>query len=381
MAAEHVRGETRAFHLFPWFPRELRDVIWRACLPHRVVEIDIPLGSVAMGVWLLGDHSDYSGQDSGDEECNTHDVDRKGRGCHMARTTRINSAPPIISRVCRESRMVAFETGRLLRHEHRKACEGPDIRPHVDQQWFDPARDAVHLHYTIYLLPDRGVRVEGNPMRILHERVAGQRVRASLAYDYISCGGHRDIEWLESMALLEDLGEISVCLKVVCIHIDEGPAVQSGLFGTLGEERVVLVDALDHKHISKFCMVWQAHGSCYDPLTEAFFKQYVNDDSAIIEEDGIMTTVRDAVTEMQVEWLLNRWHALQAETPGLVPENIWENDPAALPDDRYIPTRLKWVPNRRHLWVEETYLQMPRFRPTIMFRLCIGRCPDMPGSY
>lgn len=38
--------------------------------------------------------------------------------------------------------MVAFETERLLRNEHRTLCDGPDISPHVDQHWFDPARDA-----------------------------------------------------------------------------------------------------------------------------------------------------------------------------------------------------------------------------------------------
>lgn len=53
----------------------------------------------------------------------------------MESTTRIDSAPAIISPICRESRMVAFETGRLLRNEHGKLGDGSYISPHVDQQW------------------------------------------------------------------------------------------------------------------------------------------------------------------------------------------------------------------------------------------------------
>lgn len=100
----------------------------------------------------------------------------------------------------------------------------------------------------------------------------------------MACGDRQKTEWSESMALLKDLGEISVCVKVVCIHIDEGPAVHSGLFGTLGEERVLLVDALDHQRVDKFRTLWMAHRSCHDPLTEAFFEHYIGDESALIKE-------------------------------------------------------------------------------------------------
>lgn len=317
---------------------------------------------------------DNDDDDDDDDRDHIHDVDKIGRGCYMEPTTRINSAPPIISRVCHESRMVAFETGRLLKNEYKKV--GPEIFPHVDQQWFDPARDAVHLHYTTWVHPDRGVSVQGNPMCILHtcKRASGQAVLASLTHDFAS-GGHREDEWSESMALLEDLGLVSVCMKVVCIHVEEGPAIESGVFGRLGEERVVLAEALDHEHIGRFRALWEAHGLCHDPLTEGFFKKYTDDDSTIIDNDETrLQTAREAVEEIQVEWLLSRWHEYGVKMPGLVREEVWEKALAAEPNDGYFFTRQRWVPNPHHPWVKDTYVQTPGFRPTIMFRLCTHKC-------
>lgn len=80
------------------------------------------------------------------------------------------------------------------------------------------------------------------------------------------------------------------------------------------EERVVLVKAIDHKLISKFRMLWQAQGSCYDPLTEDFLKRCVRHDSAITEETGVEISALEAVEEIEVQWLLNRWYGHEAET-------------------------------------------------------------------
>lgn len=70
-------------------------------------------------------------------------------GCRMRQTTRANAKPPVISRVCRESRRVAFVTGALL--EHRLTPQGQggdDLDGCVRQQWVDRARDVVvHLHH------------------------------------------------------------------------------------------------------------------------------------------------------------------------------------------------------------------------------------------
>ncbi|KAK4952421.1 hypothetical protein LTR10_009227 [Elasticomyces elasticus] len=99
------------FPLFPQLPLELREEIWRFCLPNRVHELDRPLAE------------------------NVYDVDEDHPApCHLQRTSLVNGYPPLISRVCRESRAVAHETGRFL--------------PLDQQDRIVEARDSVHLNWT-----------------------------------------------------------------------------------------------------------------------------------------------------------------------------------------------------------------------------------------
>ena len=69
------------FHYFPQLPRELRDAIWRLCIPQRVRE--------------------------------THRLDYYEifRPCASVKTSIENAKPPTIARICRESRLVAYEIG------------------------------------------------------------------------------------------------------------------------------------------------------------------------------------------------------------------------------------------------------------------------------
>lgn len=63
----------QTFTLFPKLPPELRRIIWEFCLPSRVFEV--------------------------------HDL-YKYDHCQLEATSRINTRPPIITRVCVESRLV-----------------------------------------------------------------------------------------------------------------------------------------------------------------------------------------------------------------------------------------------------------------------------------
>ncbi|KAB5578284.1 hypothetical protein GE09DRAFT_1089174 [Coniochaeta sp. 2T2.1] len=76
---------------FPNFPAELRLKIWRFCLPHRVAELDIPR---------------YRFFDEEDKE--------NSGGCLLEFTTCANGAPPVLTRVCYESRIVALSRTRRL---------------------------------------------------------------------------------------------------------------------------------------------------------------------------------------------------------------------------------------------------------------------------
>lgn len=78
--------QEKHFDFFSQLPAELRLLIWRLCLPNRVVELDYPWGQSVNFDPLLPP-------------------------CRSTRTTDLNRQAPVITRVCRESRLVAFETG------------------------------------------------------------------------------------------------------------------------------------------------------------------------------------------------------------------------------------------------------------------------------
>lgn len=95
-----------AFPKFSELPTELRRQIWRSCLPHRVAELDTPF-------------YEYYGM-----------VDRENSGgCLLEPTSRANAVPPVITRVCHESRMVALEHGGLLTDNSQINSELRDVVP------------------------------------------------------------------------------------------------------------------------------------------------------------------------------------------------------------------------------------------------------------
>lgn len=106
----------REFFLFPQLPLELRCFIWRKCLPHRVVEIDTVIGD------------------------DRHPI------CELFDTSYLNSLPPIITRVCRESRHVAFE-GVDVQASLDDAEEDDDWDSSLLMRWFRPRTDIIHLNW------------------------------------------------------------------------------------------------------------------------------------------------------------------------------------------------------------------------------------------
>ncbi|KAK3617411.1 hypothetical protein LTR22_026742 [Elasticomyces elasticus] len=121
------------FHCFPQLPLELREEIWRCCLPYRIRELDSPRPEI---IFLEPDPLVMSW--GGPTPCN------------LKHTTHVNGLPPMISRVCYESRKVAHEAGSLPppKDKFRAASEliwdAESIRC---TDWRDPTRESVHLNY------------------------------------------------------------------------------------------------------------------------------------------------------------------------------------------------------------------------------------------
>ena len=69
----------RTFHPFPKLPPELREAIWRLCLPHQVCELDLPVVELV------------------------YFEDAEDSPCTLADTSRVNLCPPMITQVCYEA--------------------------------------------------------------------------------------------------------------------------------------------------------------------------------------------------------------------------------------------------------------------------------------
>lgn len=196
-----------SFHLFPRLPQEIRDAIWRECLPRRVIEIHFPTEEEALDLPL---ESDDDGRP----------IDRE-LSCLMRNTSMINAKPPIISRVCRESRGVAFETGAIL--EHPRDPQEPLLYHRIKKHWVDRARDTVvHLHFnTLSEVWFEGWKeANGNPVQLLRDTMLPTNGTKSISESLLVVMKRK-----ESRDMVESMSKILVCLKVVVLHADKEPSI------------------------------------------------------------------------------------------------------------------------------------------------------------
>ncbi|KAJ4425216.1 hypothetical protein N0V82_000025 [Gnomoniopsis sp. IMI 355080] len=239
--------------------------------------------------------------------------------------------PLIISRVCRESRQVACETGRMI--DPLQTSDEDSIlsrrRQVVKKKWFDKARDVVHLHWNAYIDAEWGVHTTRDRLPFLKAPAfAAARAGCSITLPLLSPGGH-SLPWLKGRAILERISRVMVCLQTVCIHADKGPAVASGLFGRLGEEPIVLVDALDYERLSKFWALWDAHRAEHpDPLTFDFFRechaQHQGSDAQRLRTRTICETIED----IRTQWVLDNWEEQDELRRWPAGESVWMATPS-----------------------------------------------------
>ncbi|KAK3630902.1 hypothetical protein LTR56_017175 [Elasticomyces elasticus] len=233
------------FPLFPQLPLELREEIWRFCLPNRVHELDRPLAE------------------------NVYDVDEDHPApCHLQRTSLVNGYPPLISRVCRESRAVAHETGRFLPLDQQdQIVEGEwysDTLRH--DAWRDAARDSVHLNWTrAYEVDFYYTEGDGSPLEYLAKQVSLTKSDGSMMAQYLDANFGPDYTEVstsvyhpqnpnkerESEALKQQSSWL-VVTRVIVVHSDLQSAAATGLFGLLGDSLVQIVDCSNGARIRQY---------------------------------------------------------------------------------------------------------------------------------
>ncbi|KAL2872400.1 2EXR domain-containing protein [Aspergillus lucknowensis] len=230
------------FHLFPRLPIEIRLMIWRECLPNRVMEVDQQLDE------LLWDEDDSP-------PCTVN-----------WKISTTNIAPPLITLVCRESRAVAFESGSRQPLPDPGIAEMEDILdfgPYMlPRPWLDKKRDAVHVNWEPWADIERETYDWGDPIRcIMWYAARTRRQQASIMIAVLqvfqNLGDNptnpHHFRWTRSE--LADLMRTWPCWRVVVlppviIHTDVETA--AGFFGLLSDARVQLVAADDEAGIDRF---------------------------------------------------------------------------------------------------------------------------------
>ncbi|KAK5111585.1 hypothetical protein LTR85_011814 [Meristemomyces frigidus] len=280
----------RVFHLFPQLPAELRDEIWRYCLPNRIWERDEPEASLVY-VFEIDEENDPT-------------------PCSLWHTTVVNGCPPVISRVCRESRSVAFETGSEPAVFDEEPPEDSRWSCSIDAAyWLDRTRDSVHMNWTpIYEVEYSGY---GSPLHCLAWQAAQLPGRGSLMMHYLDpqFGGPRMYDGPEPDDMdvtappiatqlnptqtrdLDALGRRSswlVIFKIIVVHYHIKPAAATGLFGLLGDARVQVVDVSEEARVSAYFDLAETCERKGSPLTTG---QNLHRDSA----DTMREQLRDLV--------------------------------------------------------------------------------------
>ncbi|KAK5674860.1 hypothetical protein LTS10_012597 [Elasticomyces elasticus] len=230
-----------SFHLFLELPLELREEIWRYCLPHRLRELDTPTAQN-----VFEPEYEYGSLVP----------------CDLQGTTFANGLPPVLTRVCLESRKVARETGVLqLPASHETTglvWEADSLRK---QDWEDHARESVHLHWTYIYGADS--ESSGRPLDYLVRHAASVAGGGSFMAKYMDSrfdwSGEAarvneieksfEPEILRDLEALRKLPSLQVVVRVIVVHCGFKCAAKSGLFGLLGGARVQIVDVRDDNRV------------------------------------------------------------------------------------------------------------------------------------
>lgn len=202
------------FHCFPDLPAELRLMIWRYCLPHRIVELDDPQ-----------DHTPGPFP------------------CGLNLTTYLNGRPPLIARVCRESRDVALRSRSIISEEGMPEEARWDSWTHLTVPPIDPSRDMVHINWE----PGSAEYFDEGSSAYHLIWYATQVARGGS----LMMRNLRFLEWNEFDALSQ-LPSWMVVTRVIIIHARLEYAAKTGLFGLLGDELVQIVDVSDEAKVKAF---------------------------------------------------------------------------------------------------------------------------------
>jgi hypothetical protein len=352
------------FIYFERLPTEVRYKIWEFCIPdHRIMELDF------------------------------FDREIIGTSCRTGHTSYINAMQPTFSKVCHESRKVAFEQGDFQWEplEAKLFSNLPifNAMNAIRNPWFFPRTDIVHLSWDPSYTPLYCTHPEPIPVLIALSKMAqGVSIMAKLLVSFKEVYTYplrHPKTYYKQLQLLEQLKDYKVCIRVINIHATDKLVIDSGLFGGLASP-VQLIHTSDHKTIRRMYDLWRSSFS-EDDDSDGPLERDTEPEKAFHEmihtPDAFEARVHKWEVEVEKTWIWHKWHdKFVKRTLNSIdtPANVWTgpkvdhhgNPISGLDEDQIRMPEHDF--NRMHPWVKGVLDNMPNFRPTIMFRYCSKKC-------
>lgn len=263
------------FRPFPRLLKELREAIWRECLPDRVCEIDRAASELIY----------YDNEPEAP--------------CRLSHTSILNEVPPTITRICQESRAVAFRAGKeaaraneihnsTYNNDTKYSWAVSTMRTSMMNEWRDRVPSMVHMYWTPVYRADydyglNSSRTEPDSILWLAANAARwAKGRASIMVDRLcdfTWEGHWNPYWDESddedyetprdfeappqarkpsvveqrwISAFKNLETCLVVLQIVVIHTDLKTGAETGLFGVLGDAPNQIIPMAEEDKVARY---------------------------------------------------------------------------------------------------------------------------------
>ncbi|CAG8952179.1 hypothetical protein HYFRA_00000919 [Hymenoscyphus fraxineus] len=128
--------------------------------------------------------------------------------------------------------------------------------------WFCPETDIVHMNYNARREVEEVEEGRRSPDPIpylieMAERGVGACITTDFLYPFAKGGLWPACSTFEQLAKLEARREWLVVIKMDNLHLREEAVTKSGIFGFLGDEKIVLVDADDEEELDRLYELWE----------------------------------------------------------------------------------------------------------------------------
>ncbi|KAJ5455620.1 uncharacterized protein N7458_003884 [Penicillium daleae] len=354
-----VKASGPEFHLFNQLPTELRRMIWKLCLPSRVVELNharwVAFDTLCDGEW----------------------------------TSIQNTLPPPISQVNREARAVAMEVAVFKwtidsRHKTSKSWG----------LWFQRKKDTIVM-YRKDVAPF-GYYYQDYPFdevvrKWFAKKALGTAVFSEMINPWNRYSGTQGLEAGMQHAPKTGWNDPMIILESIPIHARREEVLAAGVFGKLADEPIQLVDPLDAEHIRQYYQLYQDLPKTrpQSPSAQRFFEVYAKHPGRVEVFQGLVRDWIEQGKAREFQHLWEKWKAARDDNFSGIdhPEMIWIGPAAAnMLDERILilgsvdgGINLKlFRPNETHSWVQANLVKSS-FTPRIMFRWCADSCWSAPG--